>query len=264
MNRRQGIILDLDGTVYRGDQLIPGARETIERLRHLAHPVVFVTNAIESRADHVAKLAQFNIPASPKEIINSPLVLTRYLRRQMPNATLFAIGDPPLQEELSAHFRLSQNPNEIDVVIASCDRTFNYHKLNIGFQALRRGARFFATNTDATWPQAGGEIPDAGAVIGALEGCSQRKLELESGKPSHLVLEAALEQLERHASECLIVGDRLETDIVMGHRAGMRTALVLTGAAQRADLAHAPVQPDYVLESVAELPQLLDNERRPI
>jgi arabinose operon protein AraL len=258
-NRRQGIILDLDGTVYREDQLIPGAPQAIERLRRQAHPIVFVTNAIESQAEHVAKLARFDIPASPDEVINAPLVLTHHLSRQIPGATVFAISDPPLLEALSTHFRLSEDPDEIDVVIASCDRTFDYRKLNIAFQALRRGARFWATNADATCPVPGGELPDAGAVIGALEGCSQRKVELIVGKPSPLVVETALERLGRPANECLIVGDRLETDILMGHRAGMHTALVLTGVTRQADLVHVPVQPDYVLHSIADVPGLFGN-----
>ena len=106
----------------------------------------------------------------------------------------------------------------------------------------------------------GGELPDAGADIGALEGCSNRKVELVVGKPSPVVAEIALEQLGRPAQECLIVGDRVETDILMGHQAGMRTALVLSGVTQRGDLARAEVQPDYVLESIAQLPQILDTE----
>ena len=256
MSKAHGIIFDLDGTVYCDDQLIPGAPEAIAWLRRRGHPIVFVTNAIESRAAHAAKLARFDIPASPDEIINATLVLTRHLKRQLPNAAFFAISDPPLIEELSAHFVFSQDPDEIDVVIASCDRSFDFDKLNIAFQALRRGARFWAANADATCPVPGGEIPDAGAVIGALEGCSKRKVELVAGKPSPLVAKAALEQLGLPASECLIVGDRVETDILMGHRAGMHTALVLTGVTRRADLAHAPVQPDYVLESIAEVPRL--------
>jgi NagD protein len=221
--------------------------------------MVFVSNKpLQSRADYAAKLTRLGVPTHPDDVINSSLVLTRYLSRQMPGATVFAIGEPPLLEELAAGFRLSEDPDEIEVVIASFDRTFDYRKLNIGFQALRRGARFFATNADATCPVAGGEIPDAAAVIGALEGCSKRKVELVVGKPSLLIVEVALEQLGLPAGECLMVGDRVETDILMGHRAGMTTALVLTGATRRADLAHAPAQPDYVLESIAEVPALFD------
>ncbi len=258
MTRLQGIILDLDGTIYHDDRVIPGAPQAIAQLRRQAHPIVFVTNAIEGRAEHAAKLARLAIPVNPDEIIDASLVLSRHLSRHMPDATVFAIADPPLLEDLSVHFRLSEDPAEIDLVIASCDRTFDYRKLNIAFQALRRGARFWATNADATCPVPGGELPDAGAVIGALEACSCRKVELIVGKPSPLVAEIALERLGRRASECLIVGDGLATDIAMGHRAGMRTALVLTGVTRRADLVCAPVQPDHVLESIVEVPRLLN------
>lgn len=258
MNRAQGIIIDLDGTVYRGDRLIPGAREAVASLRRRAHPIIFVTNALESCAEHAAKLNRFDIPASPDKVVNAPVVLARYLRREVPGATVFAIGEPPLLEELGASFRLSEDPDEIDVVVASFDPTFDYRKLTIAFQSLRRGARFFATNADAICPTAEGELPDAAAVIGALEGCSGRKLEMIAGKPSPLVVAAILEQLERPASECLIVGDNLDSDILMGQRAGMTTALVMTGVTRRADLAHSPVRPDYVLESIADVPRLLD------
>jgi len=256
----RGIILDLDGTIYRDSRVIPGAPNAIARLREQGHDLVFVTNAIESPTEHVARLAQFNIPVSPEEIINASLILSRHLSHIMPNAAVFAISDPPLLEQLRPSFRISEDTDEIDVVIASCDRTFDYHKLNVGFQALRRGAHFWATNADATCPVPGGELPDAGAVIGALEGCSNRKVELVVGKPSPVVAEIALEQLGRSAQECLIVGDRLETDILMGHRAGMRTVLVLSGVTRQEDLTPAIVQPDYVLESIAQLPQLLNHE----
>jgi arabinose operon protein AraL len=256
----KGVIFDLDGTVYLSDHLIPGARQVIELLRGQGQRMVFVSNKpLQSRTDYAAKLTRLGVPTHPDDVINSSLVLTRYLGREMPGVTVFAIGEPPLLEELAASFRLSEDPDEIEVVIASFDRTFDYRKLNIGFQALRHGARFFATNADATCPIAGGEIPDAAAVIGALEGCSKRKVELVVGKPSPLIVEVALEQLGLPAGECLMVGDRVETDILMGHRAGMTTALVLTGVTRRADLAHAPAQPDYVLESIAEVPRLFDN-----
>jgi arabinose operon protein AraL len=257
----KGVIFDLDGTVYLSDHLIPGARQAIEQLRGQGLGMVFVSNKpLQSRTDYAAKLTRLGVPTRPDDVINSSLVLTRYLSREMPGATVFAIGEPPLLEELAAGFRLSEDPDEIEVVIASFDRTFDYRKLNIGFQALRRGARFFATNADATCPIAGGEIPDAAAVIGALEGCSKRKVELVVGKPSLLIVEVALEQLGLPAGECLMVGDRVETDILMGHRAGMTTALVLTGVTRRADLTHAPAQPDYVLESIAEAPRLLGDD----
>lgn len=260
MNRPTGIILDLDGTVYRGDRLIPGACGAIEWLRRQVHRIVFVTNALESRAEHAAKLSRLNIPTEPDDVVNAPLVLTRYLNQQAPGATVFAIADPPLLEALGTQFELSEDPAEIDVVVASCDRSFDYRKLNIAFQALQHGAQFLATNADAACPMPGGELPDAGAVIGALEGCTGRRVERIIGKPSSLMADVVLERLRRSASECLMVGDSLDSDIVMGHRAGMMTTLVLTGVTRRADVGRAPVRPDHVLESVAELPALLDRD----
>ena len=259
--RPQGIIFDLDGTVYLGDRLIPGARETIEWLRDQAYPIVFVSNKpLQSRADYAAKLTRLDVPTRPDEVINSSLVLVRYLSREMPRVRVYPVGEPPLFDELrTAGFRISEDPETIDVVVASFDRTFDYRKLNIAYQALRRGARFFATNADATCPVEGGEIPDAAAVIGALEGCSKREVELVVGKPSPLIIDVALDGLGRRADECLMVGDRVETDILMGQRAGMTTALVLTGVTRREDLAETSVQPDHVLESIAEIPGLFES-----
>jgi arabinose operon protein AraL len=259
MTTQTGIILDLDGTVYRGNLPIPGSAGAVSELRRRGHPLVFVTNALESPAEHAAKLARCGVTASPDEIITAPLVLMRYLERQMPGATLYPISDPPLVEQLGARFRLSQDPDEIDAVVVSCDQEFDARKLNTGFQALRRGARFLAINADATCPVPGGELPDAGAVIGALEGCSQRKVEMIYGKPSQLMATTLLEQIGLPAHQCWMVGDSLETDIRMGQGAGMTTALVLTGIARREDLERAVVRPDHVLESIIELPRLLSD-----
>lgn len=257
MIRPQGIIFDLDGTVYRGEQLIPGARATIERMRELQHPLVFVTNAIETVAEHVDKLARLGVDVRPDEIITAAVVFVDYLRATMPNARVFALADPVLIEQLAPYVRFSENPDEIDIVVASTDRRFDYRKLTIAFHAIRRGAHFWATNADATWPQDGIEIPDVGAIIGALEGCTNRKVELVTGKPSQIVVALARARLERSADECIIVGDSLASDITMGKRAGMRTALVLTGVTRREQVIDTEVQPDVVLDSLANVPKFI-------
>lgn len=256
MRHYQGYIFDLDGTIYLGDKIIPHAPETIADLRQRGYGVVFLSNKpLEQRQSYADKLTRLGIPTSPDDVINSSLALARYLTREMPGATVYAIGEPPLLEELTAAgLRLSEKPAEIEAVIASFDRTFDYRKLDIGFQALRRGARFLATNADRTCPVNGGEIPDAAAMIGALEGCSGRKVELVVGKPSLLIMEMVLAQLQLPADACLMVGDRLETDILMGHRAGVDTALVLTGITKRDALSDSSIQPDYILDSIANLP----------
>jgi arabinose operon protein AraL len=255
MFRYRGYIFDLDGTVYRGETVIPGAPEAIAELRQNGCRVIFVSNQpVQRRQAYAEKLTRLGIPTSLEAIINASYVVAQYLAREMPGATVYAVGEPPLLEELAAaDLRLGESPEEVEVVVASFDRTFDFHKLNFAFQALRSGARFLATNADATYPVEQGELPHAGAVIGALEGCTRRRVELVVGKPSSLMVEMTLEQLRLPAEACLVVGDRLETDILMGQRAGMASALVLTGVTRREDLARAPARPDYVLRSIAEL-----------
>jgi len=258
-----GYVLDLDGTVYLGDALLPGAKRTVESLRAAGSRVVFLSNKpLQSRADYAAKLTRLGIPTAPDEVINSSWVLACWLQDKAPGAALFVVGEPPLLEELrAAGFRLAQ-PNtgslgrwsgEIDFVIASFDRTFDYRKLQIAFDAIRAGARFIATNADCYCPTSTGGLPDAGAVIGAIEGCTGRQVEVVVGKPSPITARAILDRLQLPASECIIVGDRLETDIRMGHEAGMATAVVLTGVTTPEMLAVSEIQPDYVLHGLDEL-----------
>jgi HAD superfamily hydrolase (TIGR01457 family) len=259
MENFRGYIFDLDGTVYLGESAIPGAAQTIAALRERGFGVVFLSNKpLQPREVYAKKLTRLGIPTPTDDVINSSQVLTQYLVQEMPDATVFIIGEQPLIDEMAAAgLIISDNPGEIDVVVASFDRTFDYRKLDIGYQALRLGARFFATNADRTCPIKGGDIPDAAAVIGALEGCSGREVELVAGKPSAMIVEMVLKKLGLNANDCLMVGDRLETDILMGNQAGMSTALVLTGVTRRDDLAHSPVLPKFVLNNISEISDLL-------
>jgi len=250
-----GYVLDLDGTVYLGDALLPGAKRTVEALRAAGSGVVFLSNKpLQTRADYAAKLTRLGIPTSPGEVINSSWVLTRWLEREAPGSALFVVGEPPLLAELcAAGFLLSEQPGEIQFVVASFDRAFDYRKLQIAFDAIRAGARFVATNADRYCPTPTGGLPDAAAVIGAIEGCTGKPVEVVVGKPSPITARAILNRLQLSASECIIVGDRLETDIRMGQEAGMATGVVLTGVTTPELLAASGIQPDYVLHQLDEL-----------
>lgn len=254
----QGYLLDLDGTVYRGNRLIPEADGAVAKLRACGRRIVFLTNKpLHSRADYAKKLPRLGIPTTEEEVVTSSYVLARYLAQHAPGAKVFAIGEEPLLVELrDAGLILSERAEEIEYVIAAFDRTFNYRKLNIGFQAIRRGARFIATNPDRTCPVDGGEIPDAAAVIAALEATTGRRVETVVGKPSRHMVAAALARLGVPAERCAIVGDRLETDMAMGLAAGLITILTLSGVSTREALAGSSVRPDYVIESLAQLPEL--------
>lgn len=251
----RGYVLDLDGTVYLGDALLPGAKHTIEALRAAGSRVVFLSNKpLQTRVDYAAKLSRLGIPTSADDVINSSWVLTRWLEQEAPRATLFVVGEPPLLAELrAAGFDLSEHPGEIQFVVASFDRTFDYRKLQVAFDAVRAGARFIATNADRYCPTPSGGLPDAAAVIGAIEGCTGQQVEVVVGKPSPITARAILDRLQLRAAECIIVGDRLETDVRMGQDAGMATAVVLTGVTTPELLVASSIQPDYVLRRLDEL-----------
>ncbi len=259
MKRYRGYIFDLDGTIYLGERAISGAPETVRALRGAGCRVVFISNKpLEPRERYAEKLTRLGISTTPANVLTSGYVLGRWLAAEAPGARVFVVGELPLLAEL-ATFGLqitNETPRseEADFVVAAFDCTFDYAKLNTAFQAIRRGARFVATNADRTCPVEGGEIPDAAAVIGAIEGCTGLKVELVAGKPSSLIIEAGLARMGGlRPEQCLVVGDRLETDVVMAQRAGAASALVLTGVTRREALGSSLVQPNYVLESVAEL-----------
>ncbi len=248
-------IFDLDGTVYLGDALLPTARQTILRLRREGVRTVFLSNnPTRTRAEYARKLTRLGLPTRPAEVLNSSAVLVDFLRRVMPGAALFVLGEASLRAELKrAGFSLSEDPRRVQAVVASFDRTFDYRKLQIGFDALRAGARFFATNADAYCPVPGGGQPDAAAVIAALEACTGRRVEAVAGKPSAHMSRAVLNLLRLPPEACLMVGDRLETDIRMGLEAGMHAALVLTGATGADAWTRGGLAPTFVLRRLADL-----------
>ncbi len=260
-----GILFDLDGTVYLGENALPTAPEAIARLRAAGKRVLFVSNKpLYPREDYAAKLSRLGIPATPDDVITSGYVLARYLARTAPDQRLFVIGEPPLLAEMRAQGLdvVDDLPGDargvIDVsgiagVVVAFDRTLDYRKLNIAYQALMRGAHFYATNADKACPMPGGFIPDAGATLAALAHITGREVEVLAGKPSPVIVEAALERLGLPPERCLMVGDRLETDIRMGQQAGMWTAVTLTGASSRADAKRLQPPPDLIVENLGEL-----------
>lgn len=248
-------IFDLDGTVYLGDALLPTAGATITRLRQLGRRTVFLSNnPTRTRHDYAAKLTDLGLPTPPADVVNSSTVMVDFLQRRLPGARLFVVGEPSLEAELrDAGFTLTDDAAQVDAVIASFDRTLVYRKLQIAFDALRAGARFFATNADKYCPVPGGGEPDAAAVIAALEACTDRQIEAVVGKPSAYMAEAILALVNVPPARCIMTGDRLETDVLMGLNAGMAGALTLTGATSAADAAASPIRPHFILHQLADL-----------
>lgn len=250
-----GYVFDLDGTIFLGDALLPTVGATLDRLRTLGRQVVFLSNnPTHTRAEYEVWLRRLGLTVSQDEIIHSSLIMVNYLRRRMPGARLFVVGEAPLIAELTAAgFEMCAEPGRVDAVIASFDRTFTYHKLQGAFDAIRAGAHFFATNGDRYCPVPGGGQPDAAAIIAAIEACTTKKVEAIVGKPSPHASEALLDRLQLPPEACVMTGDRLETDVAMGLNAGMAAALVLTGATDAATAASSPIRPTYVLQQLSDL-----------
>ena len=250
-----GYALDLDGTVYLGGELLPGAARTIAALRALGRSVVFLSNKpLDSRDRYAALLTRLGVPATADEIVNSSGVMVDYLLAHRAGARLFVVGEAPFQDELrGAGFVLTEDPTETDVVVAAFDRTFDYRKLQIAFDAIRAGARLVATNPDPYCPAPGGGLPDCGAITAAIEAATGVRADAVVGKPSRAMARAALSRLVVGAGEAIVVGDRLDTDVAMGVRAGMHTALVLTGATRREHLEASSVRPEFVLDDLRGL-----------
>lgn len=248
-------IFDIDGTICLGESLLPTVTRTIDRLRTLGRRTLFLTNnTTSSAADYGADLTALGVPTPASDVVNAAQVLIAFLDRELPGRTLHVIGEQALIDDVrSAGFRISTRAEEIDAVIASFDRGFTYAKLQIAFDALRRGARFFATNADRYRPTPSGGEPDAAAVIAAVEACSGILCEEVIGKPSLRTVDYLRDRIGLPVAECLMVGDRLETDIRMANDAGMESALVLTGATSESMVAHSTARPTYLLRSLLEV-----------
>ena len=253
-----GYIFDLDGTVYLGEHLLPGAEQALASLRAAGKHVAFISNNPLGRAsEYVAKLNDLGVTRfSGGRVINSAGALRLFLSEKAPRSPCVLIGEEPVRDR--AHRRRLRPhrlpPKRPRVVVVSWDRQVTYAQLNQAFAALRRGAYFVATHPDVTCPLPGGsEWLDAGAFIALFEAAIGRKVDAIAGKPSPLMLEVILHQWGLPPSECLLVGDRLETDIALGRRAGVATALVLTGVTSPDQATAHPRQPDFILESIADL-----------
>lgn len=242
-------IFDLDGTLWRGDEAIVGAAEAVNELRSRGIAVRFMTNNSAATVEWVStKLDRMGFIARSEEIVAVGAFAGRLcLERNYKSA--FVVGEAPLHEMFAA---FAAPGLDADVVVAGIDRDFTYAKCNAALQYIRRGAHFLATNRDATYPVENGVLqPGAGAIVAAIEAASGVSPEIV-GKPSPAMIYALLDGIK--PEDCLVVGDRLDTDIAAGTNAGCQTCLVLTGATLD------PVPGLRTVISVADLPRTLGND----
>jgi HAD superfamily hydrolase (TIGR01457 family) len=242
----KAFVLDLDGVVYRGSELLPGVEEKIAKLRKRGKVLFVTNNSTKTRAEYAEKLSALGIEVEEGEIITSAYAAAQYIAEHYRRAGVYVIGEGGLRKELEWR-GISVRESDCKLVVVGLDRRFTYEKLAMAQHHLLRGAELLATNRDPTLVTERGLIPGAGAIVAAVETASGKKAKL-IGKPSKIIGELILRHLKAKPEETLLIGDRLDTDIAMGKALGMRTALVLTGATKREDVDKSRIKPDYVLD----------------
>jgi len=257
IKKTECFLFDLDGTVYLGDQLLPGARDLLAYLDKNSRPYLFLTNnSSRSRADYSLKLTKYGLNTPNEKIFSSGMATAIYLKKKQPGARVYLVGTPSLEDEFRSYgFELvEENP---DFAVLGFDTTLTYEKIWKLADFVREGKPYIATHPDINCPTPNGYMPDIGAMMAMIASSTGREPDVIVGKPHSPMVEAIVEKTGFRPDKLTMVGDRLYTDIAMG-AAGISTVLVLSGETNMEDLVTAPHQPDLVCDNLGELLRLLD------
>lgn len=247
-----GYLIDMDGVIYRGSEMIPGAGEWIAELRERGVPFLFLTNNSQrTRRDVATKLARMGIDVEESHIFTCAMATARFLARQKPGGTAYVIGEGGLLQALhhNGYAIVDQDP---DYVVVGEGRAFNFEMVELAVRMIENGAKLVATNLDPNCPTQNGTRPGCGAIVSMLEAATGRTA-FSVGKPSPVMFRFACTELGLPPEQITVVGDTLETDILGGVQMGCRTVLVLSGGTRESDLGQFAVRPDRVITSVADL-----------
>jgi NagD protein len=245
-------LMDMDGVLVREEHPIPGADRFLARLRELGTPFLLLTNnSIYTRRDLAARLRTGGLDVPEESIWTSALATARFLGDQRPGGSAFVIGEAGLTTALhDAGYTLTER--DPDYVVIGETRTYSFERITRAIRLIKAGARFIATNPDATGPSPEGDLPATGAVAALIS----RATGVEPyfvGKPNPLMMRSALNAIDAHSETTAMIGDRMDTDIVAGLEAGLETILVLTGVTQRSEVERYSYQPSQIVDSVADL-----------
>jgi 4-nitrophenyl phosphatase len=248
--------MDMDGTIYLGDQLLPGAQDWLNTLETFKMPYYFLTNnSSRSRVEYADKLVQMGLDISEEKIFTSGEATAIYLKKIYPGVSLYVVGTPPLREEFVRH-GFKQTSDNPDVAVLGFDTTLTYERLWKLCDLVVSGKPYIATHPDINCPTPDGFKPDIGAMIELVATSTGRRPDVIVGKPYAPIVEALADKTGFPVETHCMVGDRLYTDIALG-RWGMTTALVLSGETQPADLQGSEFKPDFVVEDIAAMNTLL-------
>jgi NagD protein len=252
-----GYLIDMDGVLYRGPELIPGAGYFIGQLRERRIPFRLLTNNSQrTRRDVVAKLARMGIEVEEEHVFTSAMATARFLAEQKPDGTAFVIGEGGLLTALHQN-GYAVVDHEPDYVIVGEGRTFNLELVEAAVRMIQGGSKLIATNLDPNCPTQNGLRPGCGAMVAMLEIATGMKA-FSAGKPSPLMMRAARKDLGLMTDETAMIGDTMETDILGGVQLEFHTVLVLSGGTRREDLPRYAYQPELIVDSVAEFAEYLE------
>ncbi|QDU95373.1 TIGR01457 family HAD-type hydrolase [Lignipirellula cremea] len=261
---RHGYLIDMDGVVYRGSELIQGADYFVERLRRHDIPFMFLTNNSQrTRLDVVAKLARMGIEVEKEHVFTCAMATARFLAQQTPHGTAYVIGEGGLLNALHEN-GLAVVDHDPDYVVVGEGRTFNLEMVEAAVRMILNGAKLIATNLDPNCPTQNGLRPGCGAMVAMLETATGVKA-FSVGKPSAVMMRAARKELGLTTDETTMIGDTMDTDILGGVQLGFKTVLVLSGGTRVADLSSYAYRPEIVVESLGQLAEMFDeNGWRPL
>ncbi len=252
MSSPKHYLIDMDGVLVRGRNMIPGADQFIERLKaREAEFLVLTNNPVYTPRDLAHRLQTIGMAIPSERIFTSAMATARFLQSQRPNGTAFVIGESGLTEAIHSvgYIITDMDP---DYVVLGETNTYNFELITKTIRLLTEGARFIATNPDASGPSERGIVPACGALAALIEKASG-KTPFFVGKPNPLMMRTALNYLGVHSEETVMVGDRMDTDIVAGVESGMDTILVLSGVTRREDVDRWPYRPTRIVNAVAEV-----------
>lgn len=249
MKKYKGYLIDLDGTMYRGTELIQEAVAFVTKLKEENIPYLFVTNNSSRTPAQVAeKLRNFTIPAMEHQVFTTSQATANYIYDLKKDASVYVIGEEGIRTAISEKGFLPGGEHA-DFVVAGIDREISYEKLTVGCLAVRNGATFISTNGDIAIPTERGLLPGNGSLTSVISVSTQTN-PIFIGKPESIIMEQALKVLGTNKEETLMVGDNYDTDILAGINAGMDTLLVHTGVTKKEHLEKYEIQPTYVVDNL--------------
>ena len=251
-------LTDMDGVLVHEEHAIPGATEFIEALKAAGRPFLVLTNnSIYTARDLRARLLASGIDVPEESIWTSALATAQFLDEQRPHGTAYVVGEAGLTTALHdvGYILTSRKP---DYVVLGETRTYSFEQITQAIRLIEKGARFIATNPDVSGPSTEGTLPATGSVAALISTATGRQ-PYYVGKPNPLMMRSALNRLEAHSETTVMIGDRMDTDMVSGLEAGLRTVLVLTGSTRPDDVELFPYRPTAVMDSIADLVQIVES-----